>query len=118
LHPPELGSLRLELTVRSGKLSARLEAETEAARSLIVDNLPALRQRLAEHQIRVERFDVDLGGRPSGNLPQQSQDGAGRQGGRGGVRPVSEVQSRGETTATPGPRAMPRSGHGRIDVVV
>jgi flagellar hook-length control protein FliK len=119
LHPPELGSLRLELTVRNGRMNARLEAETEAARNLIVENLSALRQRLADHQIRVERFDVDWGGRPSSNLPQQSQDGTGRQPGRAGVGPLSGVRSRGGAAAPPGPRAAPRPGsNGRFDVVV
>ncbi len=119
LHPPELGSLRIELTIRNGRMNARLEAETEAARNLIVDNLPALRQRLAEHQIRVERFDVDWGGRPTGNLPQQSQDGAGRQPGRAGFKPLSELGSRGGAAAPPVPQAVPRPGHGgRFDVVI
>jgi flagellar hook-length control protein FliK len=60
LSPPELGSLRVELTVRDGVLSARLEAETSAARNLLLDNLPALRERLAEQNIKVEKFDVDV----------------------------------------------------------
>jgi flagellar hook-length control protein FliK len=60
LSPPELGALRLELTVHEGVLSASLEAETPAARRLLLDNLPALREKLAEQNVRVERFDVDL----------------------------------------------------------
>jgi flagellar hook-length control protein FliK len=60
LSPPELGSLRLEVSLRDGVLSARLEAETSSARNLLLDNLPALRERLAEQNIKVERFDVDV----------------------------------------------------------
>ncbi|NLX96048.1 MAG: hypothetical protein GXY83_07720 [Rhodopirellula sp.] len=60
LHPPELGSLRVEVTVRNGAMTARLEAETPAAKSLLLENLPMLRERLAEQNVRVERFDVDL----------------------------------------------------------
>jgi flagellar hook-length control protein FliK len=60
LNPPELGALRLELTVREGVLNASLEAETPAARQLLLDNLPTLRERLADQNVRVERFDVDL----------------------------------------------------------
>jgi flagellar hook-length control protein FliK len=60
LSPPELGSLRVELTVRDGVLNARLEAETSSARNLLLDNLPALRERLAEQNIKVEKFDVDV----------------------------------------------------------
>jgi flagellar hook-length control protein FliK len=72
LSPPELGALRLDVSVRDGALSARLEAETPAARAVLLDNLPALRDRLAEQQIRLERFDVDLMDQPQGNPSQQS----------------------------------------------
>jgi len=60
LSPPELGSLRLEVRVQQGGMIARLEAETPAARTLLIDNLPALRERLAEQGVHIEQFDVDL----------------------------------------------------------
>jgi flagellar hook-length control protein FliK len=60
LSPPELGSLRLELSVRDGALLARLEVETSSARSLLLDSLPQLRERLAAQEIKIERFEVDL----------------------------------------------------------
>jgi flagellar hook-length control protein FliK len=60
LSPPELGSIRLELTVKEGVMTAALETETAAARRVLLDHLPALRERLAEQNIRVERFDVDV----------------------------------------------------------
>jgi len=60
LSPPELGALRLEAKVLDGVLVARLETETSAARTALIQNLPALRDRLAEQGIRIERFDVDL----------------------------------------------------------
>jgi flagellar hook-length control protein FliK len=60
LSPPELGSLRLELSVQQGALSATVEADNQNARQLLLDNLPALRDRLADQNIRIERFDVDV----------------------------------------------------------
>jgi flagellar hook-length control protein FliK len=60
LSPPELGSLRLELNVKDGVLTANLETETSAARLLLLEHLPVLRDRLAEQNIRVDRFDVDV----------------------------------------------------------
>ncbi|WP_460166317.1 flagellar hook-length control protein FliK [Thermostilla marina] len=62
LRPPELGSLRLELHLRNGVMTARLEAETPTTQRLLVEHLPALRERLIEQNIRVDRFDVDLMG--------------------------------------------------------
>jgi len=58
LSPPELGSLRLELRVEQGVVHARLEAETRAARQLLAEHLPALRDRLEEQGMRVAEFDI------------------------------------------------------------
>jgi flagellar hook-length control protein FliK len=71
LSPPELGSLRLDVRIQDGVLVARLQTETDAARNAIVDNLPALRDRLSEQGVRIERFDVDLMQRQPGGMPDQ-----------------------------------------------
>jgi flagellar hook-length control protein FliK len=60
LSPPELGALRLEIKVEGSAVIAHIEAETPAARTALIENLPALRERLAELGVRIERFDVDL----------------------------------------------------------
>lgn len=60
LSPPELGSLQIKLTMSEGVMTASLETETAAAKNLLLDNLPALRERLAEQEIRVDKFDVDV----------------------------------------------------------
>lgn len=76
LSPPELGALRIELQMHAGGLTAHIEAETASARKLLLDNLPALRERLAQQDIRVEKFEVDVrrdGGQPSGGGPQDRQ---------------------------------------------
>ncbi|MDX1947353.1 MAG: flagellar hook-length control protein FliK [Pirellulaceae bacterium] len=72
LSPPELGSLRLEVRVAEGGVIARMETETGAARTAIIDNLPALRDRLAEQGVRIDRFEVDLMQRQPGGAPDQS----------------------------------------------
>lgn len=74
LSPPELGSLRLQVSVQDGVMTARLETETEAARTSLVNNLPVLRERLAEQGIRVERFDIDLMQHPSTGTPDRPND--------------------------------------------
>jgi flagellar hook-length control protein FliK len=60
LSPPELGSMRLELSMKDGVMTAAVETETSGARQILLDHLPALRDRLAEQNIRIERFDVDV----------------------------------------------------------
>ena len=61
LSPPELGTLRINIIMNEGVLTAHLETETAAARAVLLDNLPALRERLAEQDIRIEKFDVNVG---------------------------------------------------------
>jgi flagellar hook-length control protein FliK len=93
LSPPELGSLRLELNVKDGVLTASMETETAAARRLLLDHLPALRDRLAEQNVRVERFDVNV---RDGN---EGQSGAfqQRQHGRQQERPPERLPSTPQT---------------------
>jgi flagellar hook-length control protein FliK len=97
LSPPELGSLRIEIAVRNGVLSANLETETADARRVLLDNLPALRQRLAELDIRIEKFDVDIrreGGQSDGQAGAQD-----RQAQQQSLRAAERNRIR--TTATP-----------------
>jgi flagellar hook-length control protein FliK len=74
LSPPELGALRLDVRVQDGAMIARLETETAAARTTLIENLPALRERLAEQGVRIERFDVELMQRHGGGSPEQPAD--------------------------------------------
>lgn len=60
LSPPELGSLKIEIDVRGSTMTARIEAETSAARTVLLESLPALRERLADQNIKIDKFDVDL----------------------------------------------------------
>ena len=73
LSPPELGSLRVQIELKEGVLTASLEAETPAARSTLLDNLPALRDRLEQQQIRIEKFDVDVRDDSRGDQPEGRQ---------------------------------------------
>ncbi len=75
LSPPELGALRLEILVQDGVLAAKLETETPAARRVLLDHLPVLRDRLAEQNIRIERFDVDVRQEGGGHSPSSPQQG-------------------------------------------
>jgi len=60
LHPPELGSLRLEVRFKEGKLNARLVADRPEVYALLTEGLQELRQRLETQQISVEKLEVTL----------------------------------------------------------
>jgi flagellar hook-length control protein FliK len=75
LSPPSLGSAQLEITVHADLVTARLEVENPAARQLLVDSLPALRERLAQHDLKIVRFDIDLMGDRPGASPGETASG-------------------------------------------
>jgi len=106
LSPPELGSLRLEISVRNGLMTARVEAETQTARHLLLDNLPALRDRLAQQDIKVEQFNVELMDRSPGGLPDRTAGDAAShdRGGSGSPSPANDEDDgdREDTAATAG----------------
>ncbi len=116
LSPPELGSLTLQVKVQAGVLTARVEAETPVARSLLLENLPVLRERLAEQGLRVEQFDVDLMEQHSRETPygpaqdQHDQEPSPRQ-------HTAPRRSDESPEATPSERTR-TSGDGRLNIIV
>lgn len=119
LSPPELGSLRLEVSVRDGAISARLEVETQSARQMLLDSLPALRERLAQQDIRIERFSVDLGPRDGGGSPNwPGQDGSAQD--RPQPAPIGAPSRSGAARAAepaPAQPAAPDHGH-QLNIIV
>lgn len=120
LSPPELGSLRLEITVRDGMMTARVEAETTTARNLLLDNLPALRDRLAQQDIKVKQFDVSLTGQSPGGLPDQTANQAeSHHRGGGTSTPQADRDADRDTRVVPDPGAAHRPGEGtQLNVVI
>ena len=58
LDPPELGKIKVQMDLRHELLSLRIDAETEAARRLLSDQLDALRRSLEATGIQLERVEV------------------------------------------------------------
>ena len=116
LSPPELGALRLEITVRGGAMTARLEAETPAARTLLLDGLPALRERLAQQDINVERFDVDLMGQSPNDSPQ-TRDGSPNSHGQASLPPRNRNAAAAVAAPVVAPAANTSRGDGRLNVI-
>lgn len=121
LSPPELGSLRLQVRLTDGALSARIETDNPAAKQVLVDNLPGLRERLAEQNIRVERFDVDLsnsGGGGTSQMPQQRFDDAGDRGGRTGSERAATARVGTVAESAADRTSATMTDDGRLNVVV
>ena len=119
LRPPELGGLRLEVSIRNGMMTAHIETETAAARTLLLDNLPALRERLAQQDIKVDSFDVDLADRSPDGSPQRPDDDRQTRD-RTDENDARDPENQDGDTADDGSAgAVTRTGEGtRLDVVI
>lgn len=60
LHPPQLGSLSIQVRIEGRTMTAKLSTESEAARDAIVESLPILRGRLAEQGFEISSFQVEV----------------------------------------------------------
>lgn len=118
LYPPELGSLRMEITVKNGTMSARVEAETAAAKSALMDNLPVLRERLAEQGIKVDRFDVSLSDQSQGGSSERPDgDRSFRQSG-GNHQPPTDTDTSESNTRNQTPVGQTFGSDGRLDIFI
>ena len=118
LSPPELGSMRLELSVRNGMMTAHVQTETDAARNMLLDHLPQLRDRLAEHNIKIDHFNVELTNRSRNGTPQNFAGNANQRqqtGPDGAARPRA---SGGGSALAAAPATTIRTVNGRLDVTV
>ncbi len=118
LSPPELGAVRIEVAVRDGVMTAKLEAETPAARSLLFDNLPVLRERLTQQDMRIERFDVELLDRQAMGQEQNGQGAASpdREQQRGAPRGLKRPSA--ASAGSTAPAAARTVEAGRLNVVI
>jgi flagellar hook-length control protein FliK len=121
LSPPSLGSLKLEVKVQNGVMTARIEAENATSRTILLENLPVLKERLADQGIQVESFDVDLMDRQPQGEPDTSH-GRERQLDprlpRGASHRRVDEAAHNTPTKSPTSEAPLRPGEGKINVTI
>jgi flagellar hook-length control protein FliK len=87
LDPPDLGDLRIRMTLSQSAVEAHFQASTPEAQALLERNLPTLRHALEAHGLTVERLGVHLqpsgSGQPSWNQPGGEGEGRGQGQGHG-----------------------------------
>ncbi|MCP4006714.1 MAG: flagellar hook-length control protein FliK [bacterium] len=59
LNPPQLGDLRVQVTIGENGVSVSLLADNMPVADLLVRHLAELRQSLESHGLRIDQFDVD-----------------------------------------------------------
>lgn len=86
LTPPQLGKVEVSITVAGDQTSAQIVAATPAARDLIEQSLPRLREILEQSGINLGQTDVGTSGQP-GNSGDGRRSGTWRTGGGGAQEP-------------------------------
>lgn len=76
LTPPELGTIRIELAMQQGTVSARLHTENDSVRQLLTDQLTQLRAGLERQGLTVERLTVQTQQTMPSFSQQPGQDGS------------------------------------------
>ena len=115
LHPPELGSVQLQLRLRRDGVEAKLRVESSQAQQALLENLHQLRQRLAEQDVKILRFEVDLMNQPFGH----SGNGSGPEQQRPFRQGIAPGRASSAGSAGPAETAAGRKlDAGGVDVVV
>jgi flagellar hook-length control protein FliK len=83
LHPPQLGSLNVQVRMEGRTMTAKLTTESTTARDAILESLPVLRGRLAEQGFEVASFQVDVADNHADAASGQSHSGADQSDGSG-----------------------------------
>ena len=60
LHPEELGALTIRMQIEAGQVSAKLEAETETAKQVLLENIETLKKKLKEQNLEMAAFDIEV----------------------------------------------------------
>ncbi|OQX20573.1 MAG: hypothetical protein BWK76_00725 [Desulfobulbaceae bacterium A2] len=78
LHPAELGELQLDVLVQRSTVQLQVTAQNPQVQELLEQNLPRLREALAQHGFSLDRMEVTLAENSQGELLQQGGDTEGR----------------------------------------
>ncbi len=101
LHPPELGKINIELSMKDNQLRAVVIAETVQVKQVLESNIEQLRNTLEVQNIEVEKFSVHVGqdGKQFASLLRENNQGKGNkqtgegdsEQGEGGVPSTHEI---------------------------
>lgn len=99
LDPPDLGTVRINITSSGESVKTTLIAENHAVKQAIENNLNHLRDAMADQGLTVESFTVLVGGNPGQKGQNQQQNG---------MNPVGVQLPENSTEKTPGAPSSPR----------
>ena len=94
LHPPELGQLRVQMTIARGVVTAQFQPSSAAVQAILDRSLATLRTALESHGLTVERLSVHgVQQQAGGTATRDAAEGQSNQ--QGNQHDAGEGQSRG-----------------------
>ena len=98
LHPPELGQLRVQMSIIQGTVNAQFTVMSEHAQTVLDRNLMVLRSALQSHGLTVEKLGVQLATaeQPGGALRQEAGEQEYQQQGAHHDHDAADRESRGK----------------------
>ena len=60
LSPPELGTLQIEVSLKNGEYTAKLEVQNNRVQKVINDNMAQLKESLSKSGIAIDRIEVNI----------------------------------------------------------
>ena len=119
LSPPDLGTMQIDISVQKGQLTASVQTDTAQARNLMLDNLPALCESLAQHNIKIETFNVEFtGGGAGGTSGQASQYQNQSFGNPSGGSNRNAIRGSVSTTSADAPTTSAANQNGSLNIVI
>jgi len=107
LHPPDLGRMRLHLSMEDNQVHVRMDVHDERAKQVLEQQMQPLRVHFAEMGVSLGQLDVRRDG--TGNAPQQDQYAP--------TQPPSGTQSRPEAARLRGVYERDSNSDSLVDVL-
>jgi flagellar hook-length control protein FliK len=116
LTPPDLGTLRIQVTMSGGSVQATFEASTAAVGRVIEQNAATLRHSLEGQGLQVERINVQVNTSNSSNASAQQDTGDSPTDGRSRGMTDGGGRQRGDS-GQPNDQSSPQAFNEMLDLV-
>jgi len=91
LHPPDLGSVKVEMDIRDNVLKLGMIIENSTVRELLLSNASELRHALVEQGVKLEKLDIQINYNFGQTLTNSKESSKQNQRGTKGTRPMSAI---------------------------
>ncbi len=108
LHPPDLGSVKVEMDIRDNVLKLGMIIENSTVKELLLSSAHELRQALVEQGVKLEKLDIQINYNFGQTLTNSKESSKQNQRGTEGTRSMSSIGENGSEQSQTMQRIMLR----------